>query len=364
MQENTSAPLGDRRAVTLTSCIMSYLRRVAGKKPSADRARIAARQILEYWGPATVADLTPQRQHAFIEHLRTHREVGGRRKPGEAPPLSSKPRTPETISNVLSVLRAALNHAVKWQELTSAPFIFDVKRPDKVKDPLALDDVARILDCADCDYLPTFVWLTLGTGGRKRAILELTWFQVDLARHRIHLNPRGRDQTAKRRGIAPIGPTLYRILEGLPRDGEHLVQSRGRALKDVKAAWHRAREAAGLPAGVTPNLLRHTIACELRARGVDKSDVAGFMAHRWSNPTTEVYASWRPDYLGQASAAVDAVLNEIGRCLQHRPIDQENRGAYQQRSTAASLGPDSPAEIKELMVGATGIEPVTPTMST
>ena len=243
VQENTSAPLGDRRAVTLTGCVMSYLRRVADKKPSAERARIAARQILEYWEPATVADLTPQRQHAFIEHLRTHREVGGRRKPGETPKLSSKPRTTETISNVLSVLRAALNQAVKWQELTSAPFIFDVKRPDKAKDPLSLGDVARILDCADCDYLRTFVWLTLGTAGRKRAVLDLTWFQVDLARHRIHLNPRGRDQTAKRRGIAPIGPTLHRILEGLPRDGEHLVQSRGRALDDVKAAWRRARRA-------------------------------------------------------------------------------------------------------------------------
>ena len=97
---------------------------------------------------------------------------------------------------------------------------------------------------------------------------------------------------------------------------------------------------------------------------MDSSDVAGFMAHRWGNPTTEVYASWKSDYLGQASAAVDAVLNEIGRCCKHRPIDQENRGASQLLATAASLGVGTPSEIKDLMVGATGIEPVTPTMST
>ena len=95
-----------------------------------------------------------------------------------------------------------------------------------------------------------------------------------------------------------------------------------------------------------------------------EGEVSGFMAHRWSNPTTEGYASWRPDYLGEASAAVDAVLNEIGRCRKHRPINQENRGASQMRSTAASLGVGTPSEIKDLMVGATGIEPVTPTMST
>ena len=373
VQENSSAPLGDRNAVTICACVMAYLRRVASKKPSHERSRIAARQILEYWGTATVADLTPQRQQAFIEHLRTHREIGGRRKPGTPPPQSAKPRTPETISNILSVLRAALNNAVKWQELTSAPFIFDVNRPKKVKEPMTVEEVARLLDAADRDYLRTFIWLTLGTAGRKEAVLELTWFQVNLHRRRIFLNPEGREQTTKRRGVAPIGDALMLVLLRLPSREGHLVSlprtKRGEVvgyaqLDDIKAAWHRARAAAGLPARVTPNLLRHTIACELRARGVPEGEVSGFMAHRWSNTTTEGYASWRPDYLGQASAAVDAVLNEIGRCCKHRPIDQENRGASQLLATAASSGLGRPLEIKDLMVGATGIEPVTPTMST
>ena len=135
-------------------------------------------------------------------------------------------------------------------------------------------------------------------------------------------------------------------------------------LDGIKAALRRARAAAGLPARVTPNLLRHTIACEPWARGVPEGEVAASWRIAGATPPQKGYASWRPDHLGQAATAVDAVLNEIGRCRKHRPINQENRGASQMRSTAASLGVGTPSEIKDLMVGATGIEPVTPTMST
>ena len=86
-------------------------------------------------------------------------------------------------------------------------------------------------------------------------------------------------------------------------------------LDGIKAALRRARAAAGLPARVTPNLLRHTIACEPRARGVPEGEVAASWRIAGATPPREGYASWRPDHLGQAATAVDAVLNEIGPVL-------------------------------------------------
>ena len=67
-----------------------------------------------------------------------------------------------------------MNDAVKWQELTDAPFIVDVKRTKQPKAPMELAQVAALLDAADKSYLRAFIWLMLGTGGRKEAVLELT----------------------------------------------------------------------------------------------------------------------------------------------------------------------------------------------
>src|SRR3546814_6124691 len=43
-----------------------------------------------------------------------------------------------------------------------------------------------------------FIALALDTAARKEAIETLTWFQVDLERRKIALNPKGRRQTKKR----------------------------------------------------------------------------------------------------------------------------------------------------------------------
>ena len=101
--------------------------------------------------------------------------------------------------------------------------------------------------------------------------------------------------------------------------GEHLVSWRGRPIDDIKSAWRRTRARAGLPAEFTPYVLRHTLATELRGRGVPEWECAGWLGHRTMYRTTEVYAKYRPDYLMQGRAAIDAWMEEIGALLAQRP---------------------------------------------
>ncbi|MDX6748802.1 site-specific integrase [Geminicoccaceae bacterium 1502E] len=310
---------GAPKTVTVAQCLERYWHRHAKNLPSAEQAAIASRQIITFWQDATVADLTPQRQHEFIAWLRESREQGGRQKTA----TTAQPRSNGTISRILSVLRAALNDAEKFQELTQAPFIFDVPKGQPRERVLTAAEIARLLDAADADYLRAFIWLAIGTGARKGAILELTRFQCDLEQRRIRLNPEGRAQNAKRRPDLPICNALAPIIRACP--GPYLVQHEGKRLKDVKAAWRRAAATAGFGADVTPHTLRHTVATELRRRGVSESECAGFLGHRWSNKTTERYAKWRPDHLGGASAAIDAFMNEIGR-LWTQPANVKHRG--------------------------------------
>ena len=65
--------------------------------------------------------------------------------------------------------------------------------------------------------------------------------------------------------------------------------------------------------------MRHRLATELRARGVPEWECAGWLGHSTPYRTTEIYARYRPDYLSQARAAIDAWVEEIGVLRQQDP---------------------------------------------
>ncbi len=77
----------------------------------------------------------------------------------------------------------------------------------------------------------------------------------------------------------------------------------------IKHALRRAAERAGVPA-VSPKTFRHTMATELRRRGVPAWEVSGMLGHK-TGGTSEVYAKYDPDYLGHAAQAIDAYFGEM-----------------------------------------------------
>jgi len=104
-----------------------------------------------------------------------------------------------------------------------------------------------------------------------------------------------------------------------------LVQYHGKPVLKLNATWRAMRQRAGLGPDVVPYSVRHTIATEMRARGVPELEIAGFLGHSMPNfRTTGRYAKYAPDYLGKAASAVQEVLNEIGR-IAARPIISETQ---------------------------------------
>jgi hypothetical protein len=88
----------------------------------------------------------------------------------------------------------------------------------------------------------------------------------------------------------------------------------------------------------------------------------GIMGHKSKAArTTERYARFRPDYLGQAVRAIDAYFAELRRDYE-APLPAS---LFHPVRASSVLVPtlDFPQRL-EKMVGATGIEPVTPAMST
>jgi integrase len=282
--------------VLLETVLIRYYDQHAKRLPSAEQARHALVCWSDHFPGALVSELSPQRQEAFVAELQ------------------SRGHKASYISRILSVGRAALRWAWKRQELVSVPFITDVKRdPDEEAErfrELSKEEVARLLAAtARVPHLLHFCLISLNTLARPDAVLDLGPAQVDMKRRQISLNPKGRRQTKKYRPVVPISNTLLRWLEDC--EDERYVVYHGKPVASVKKSFAKAVTEAELTK-VTPYCLRHTMGAELRARDVPEWEVMGIMGHKSKTAsTTERYARFRPDYLGQAAQAIDGYFHEL-----------------------------------------------------
>jgi integrase len=327
--------------------------------PSAEQAEIACEKWSTFFGPAVIADLRPAKQEAFIEHLRNQGLSDG------------------YISRVLSVGRAALRFAWKRGELASVPFIMDVPKGPPRDRRLSMDEArALLIEAKTVPHLFTYCMLALNTLGRPEAILDLAPWQIDLEARLIHLNPRGRRQTKKYRPVVPITNTVLPFVSNLT--AARIVNWHGKPIDSIKKGFRAIVRRAGLSPDVTPYVLRHTMATELRRRGVPAWEVQGFLGHK-VDPVTEVYAKFDPTYLSLGAKAIDAYFTELfpvrktqnTRTFQAGAPRANRHNARMTNTQDADLrvsrvlvagGPSRKSLIR--VVGATGIEPVTPTMST
>jgi len=80
----------------------------------------------------------------------------------------------------------------------------------------------------------------------------------------------------------------------------------------VKKTFHRLKTLNGLPDDFSPYSIRHTMAKELRKRGVPPWELQGMLGHKAGEfRTTEVYAKHDPSYMGKARQAIDNIMKEI-----------------------------------------------------
>ncbi|KRG69250.1 integrase [Pseudoxanthomonas dokdonensis] len=151
--------------------------------------------------------------------------------------------------------------------------------------------------------------LLYGTLARPEAALDIERSFVDTDRWLLTQNPPGRKQTRKYRPVVPVAHFLRAPLLAAP-DGP-LVQWRGQAISSFKTAWRGLRRRAELGDEVVSKTIRHTMATELRAAGVPEAEIQGFLGHRAYGGRTEVYAKYRPDFLGQAVGVIDGYMSRV-----------------------------------------------------
>lgn len=275
--------------VRIADVLADYAEARAPQIVSGARIGFAIGALLDFLGNKPVSDITPTVCDAYARN---------------------RGRADGTIRRELGVLRAALKWAEQNNRLSRAPFV-RLPAPPPGKDRwLTRSEVARLVQAArngrDATglYLPHFILLSLYTGGRKSAVLEMRWTQVNFDRQQIDLNPSGRRQTTKRRPTVPMPPKLLGLLRRLRKRGSdigYVIHRDGARINDIKKSFGYAARKANLP-GVTPHTLRHTCGTWLAQAGVPLFEISGWLGHSHAR-TTELYAHHHPSYLKQALAS-------------------------------------------------------------
>jgi len=271
--------------------LVRYYQQHAEALPSQGMAKVALRYWSDFFAGATVSEVTAARQREFMESLRKAGKSEG------------------YIKRIMTVCKSALNRAYKEGEIASVPYIIPGKDAPARTLVLTMDQSRRLWAAARRPHEEMFLALAYCTLARPEAILGLTRAQVNFGRRQLEQNPPGREQTKKFRPVVPVCDFLLPVLEVAP-DGP-LVSWWGQPIDSFKTAWRSLRERARLPKEAVPKTIRHTMATELRAAGVSAEEIQGMLGHRAYSGKTEVYAKYRPDYLGHASRAIDEYMREL-----------------------------------------------------
>jgi site-specific recombinase XerD len=250
-----------------------------------------------------------------------------------------------TIATELGHLRMVLRWAEKRRLIERASPIERPTPPKRTDRHLAREQCRALIGAATMPHVRLYIVLALGTGARNGALLDLTWDRCDLARGLIDLRDPDLTRPHKGRAIVPMNRTVRAaLLEAAPGAlSQHVIEWAGKRVASVKRGLKSSARAAGIAGAVSPHLLRHSAAVHMAEAGIPMEEIAQFLGHDDVNVTRRIYARFSPTYLRRAAAV----------------LEYDDLGSANQAGTTFSA-----ANPLDYMVGATGIEPVTPTMST
>lgn len=120
----------------------------------------------------------------------------------------------------------------------------------------------------------------------------------------VDLHPPEWVRTKKHNPIVKASPELAHILNVWLETPMPPLQSR-------KQAWRILRRTLNLPAKAEPKTIRHSMATLLRSRGVHKEYTETQLGHAFGSSTTERYAKYDPNYLGNLPRALSKLFREI-----------------------------------------------------
>lgn len=223
---------------------------------------------------------------------------------------------PGTVLREVGVARAAFSWNVAHRNITAAevPVIQNPVRTPRPREVwIPRDKAPALIQACTFPHLQLFVKMGLMTLARSAAILECRWEPAADVEGRtlpyVNLDRRlvdyGEGFGNKRRAVVPINEELFLDLQAARRIARtgYVVEYRGDRVGTIKNAFAAAVERAGLPATITPHILRHTGCTWLVEAGVSYEEI-GKMAGDTAETIERVYGHHSPAFLAKASASL------------------------------------------------------------
>lgn len=293
--------------------------------PSKNAARHAGRIFLEVWGPSVrVGDITAEKQKDFVRACARRGHSLG------------------YISRNMTVLSAALRHAGVAVRVTfSQSHMRDVwkipaKPPRKVFIPTD-QQLAKIMRQPMPVDLERWLLISLATGCRPEAAIDLAPAARIRDAQAINLNPAGRAQNKKFRPIVRAPKVLTTAMNKWERKGldAHGCRYCGYASVDsVDSALERVCKAILLPQ-ISVYSIRHKVTTVLRAAGVPSDQISRQLGHVEGHSTTADYGEYSPSFQKEAAAALDAWIRRLRALKMDREIAPKSHKAAARKRRAA-----------------------------
>jgi integrase len=325
-----------RKAATVAELCDLYLadaeagrlltRRKTSKKASTlatDRGRVV-RHIKPLLGRLSVAAVTREDVDGFM-HAVAEGKTAGKTKTAKKRGLAHVRGGKGTASRTVGLLGAIFSYALRHRMRADNPVrgvtrFADGKRQRRLSEAEygALGEALRKAKAKGIwpAALAATRFLAI-TGWRTGEVLALCWNEVDLARRTATLG-----DTKTGRSVRPLSQFATDVLRDLARttsvetDALVFPPTRGKGrMSGYRKLWNRVAELEGLPADITPHVLRHSFASLGADLGYSEPTIAALIGHRGHTVTSR--------YLHAADAvllaAADAIANRSAELMgEHR----------------------------------------------
>ena len=283
------------------------------------------RQLLDWWGARTLADVKGSTCRAYVAH-RAGQPIGHGN--------TDRKVSTQTARRELEVLSAAIGYWSAEHHLSHRPVVSLPVKPESNRDALSRSDAALLLKAAmgwkstpdgwvrpgtaaraNRMHMRRFILIGLYTGSRSGVIKRLQWAEalhdpwVDLDKGIIYRRGRGEvESRTKRRPLVKMPPRLLAHMRRWQALDEKkglttVLHFGGEPVASVRTGFAGCVDNAGLAPEVTPHWLRHTAATWLMERNVETWEAAGYLGMTAATLENH-YGHHRPDHQSAARKAM------------------------------------------------------------
>jgi site-specific recombinase XerD len=189
-----------------------------------------------------------------------------------------------TINREISFLKAVLNKAVRWDVIEKNPLQYMESLPEshQFNRWLTPDETLLLIEVSE-EHLRPLIVTAIFTGLRWGNVRRLKWTEVDLENSVINL-----EDSKNNERIYPLPDKVKQEITKLSRNGSPYIflnPETGKPWRDLRRAYKKAKQKAGIKRPFRIHDLRHSFASNLLMIGYDLKTVQELLGHRNINTT-------------------------------------------------------------------------------